>query len=141
MEYSFVDGIIPAINWHDTDRDGINKDGVTVRIVVDEKSVRLYVGPRDWQWDRETQKLVGCGTSLIGCGGEAAPDSEHDSEPGLLLYPLPIREVNPAGDIHIQSSDIADYSYPPGQRKRYTFSGWGKALDLGIAEFSIWRFE
>ena len=38
---------------------------VEIRIVINEDDVLLYVGPRDWQWDRRTRKLIGAGTELI----------------------------------------------------------------------------
>ncbi|KKL47442.1 hypothetical protein LCGC14_2335520 [marine sediment metagenome] len=39
-----------------------------VRIVIDEKFVRLYVGPRDWQFDRITKECAGSGVGLGPCG-------------------------------------------------------------------------
>lgn len=36
-----------------------------IKIVIDEECVRLYVGPRDWQWDKRG-KLIGKGTMLCG---------------------------------------------------------------------------
>lgn len=50
-----------------------------------------------------------------------------------LYWPTTFNEMNLAGDIHIRPEDIADYAYPPGERKRYTNEGWQKALDLGVA--------
>ncbi len=35
-----------------------------IRVVIDGKYVRLYVGPRDWQWDRDTGECVGAGTGV-----------------------------------------------------------------------------
>ena len=38
---------------------------------VEEKYVYLQVGDRDWQWERETGKLVGAGVSLCPPMGES----------------------------------------------------------------------
>ena len=35
-----------------------------VRVVIDDQYVRLYIGPRDWQWERQTGKFIGAGTAL-----------------------------------------------------------------------------
>jgi len=37
---------------------------VTIRITGDDKYLRLFVGPRDWQFSKETGKSVGAGTRL-----------------------------------------------------------------------------
>ena len=37
-----------------------------VRITLDEKYLRLFVGQRDWQWNLEDGHLVGCGTGCCG---------------------------------------------------------------------------
>ena len=54
-EYSYSDQILSEMKI---------SDPCSVRIKVDEKDVRLYVGCRDWQWDRETGKFIGCGTAV-----------------------------------------------------------------------------
>lgn len=36
-----------------------------VRVELTDSDVKLYVGKRDWQWDRKTRKLIGKGISLI----------------------------------------------------------------------------
>jgi hypothetical protein len=36
-----------------------------VRIEVDEKDVRLYIGTRDWAWEKDTGDLIGRGTSFV----------------------------------------------------------------------------
>jgi hypothetical protein len=56
-EYQLEDGILSLIKFPDPSK---------VRIVIDDKFVRLYVGPRDWQFDRKTKKCVGAGTALCG---------------------------------------------------------------------------
>ncbi len=33
-----------------------------VKVVVSDQHVKLSVGPRDWQWDRESEELIGSGT-------------------------------------------------------------------------------
>lgn len=57
-----------------------------------------------------------------------------------LQYPPSFEEANLAGDVHIEPGDIADYAYPPGERKRYTWAGWGKAVSLGIAILRVEDF-
>ncbi len=59
--------------------------------------------------------------------------------PGALLYPqMTIEET--MGDVRIEVCDIASYAYQPGERKRYTWSGWGKAIYLGIATLRLEDF-
>ena len=41
---------------------------VNVSIEITDEDVFLQIGPRDFQWDRKTGEMVGCGT-MIG-GGE-----------------------------------------------------------------------
>jgi hypothetical protein len=33
-------------------------------IKITDKNLRLYIGPRDWQWDMKTELLVGQGTDM-----------------------------------------------------------------------------
>jgi hypothetical protein len=42
-----------------------------VEVRVEERYVYLQVGSRDWQWERETGKLVGAGVSLCPPMGES----------------------------------------------------------------------
>lgn len=35
-----------------------------IRIVIDDESVLLFIGPRDFQWDKETGEWLGQGTTL-----------------------------------------------------------------------------
>ena len=35
-----------------------------VRVEITDDSVRLFVGPRDWSWNRETGVLTGAGVAL-----------------------------------------------------------------------------
>ena len=58
-EYEFEDTTLPLIKFREKSK---------VRIVIDEKYVRLYVGPRDWQFDRITKECVGSGVGLGPCG-------------------------------------------------------------------------
>lgn len=39
-------------------------DPTKVKVVVGDKSVHLYVGPRDWEWDRITGRRVGSGARM-----------------------------------------------------------------------------
>jgi hypothetical protein len=48
------------------------------------------------------------------------------------VYPPTFKEVNPAGDVHIQPEDIADYAQQPGEKSRYTEAGFKKAVHLGL---------
>ena len=61
MEYIQKDIILPDLQL---------PNPCTVRIKIDEKNVCLYVGPRDWQWDRESGKFIGCGTCLCAAAQE-----------------------------------------------------------------------
>lgn len=48
-------------------------DPCVVSIKMNEKYVFLFVGPRDFQWDRKTGKLIGTGcgcTPDFGCAAE-----------------------------------------------------------------------
>ncbi|KKL85908.1 hypothetical protein LCGC14_1950020 [marine sediment metagenome] len=36
-----------------------------IKIVIDNDSVRLCIGPRNWSWDRRTRKWTGQGTDLF----------------------------------------------------------------------------
>jgi hypothetical protein len=51
-------------------------------------------------------------------------------------YPPTMAERNPAGDIHIQPEDIADYSQTPGTRERYTAEGLKKAAAMGLVSLT-----
>ena len=55
MEYEVDDLILPKLAL---------PRPCPISIIVDDKGVRLFVGPRDWQWDKKTGKFVGCGTTL-----------------------------------------------------------------------------
>lgn len=35
-----------------------------IKIKITDKDVRLFIGPRDWQWDKETGEWLGQGTDL-----------------------------------------------------------------------------
>ena len=37
-------------------------DPCPIKIEIRDDSIFLFVGPRDWQWDFESEKWVGCGT-------------------------------------------------------------------------------
>lgn len=55
--YEVEDIILPMVRFPNPSK---------VRIVIDDKFVRLYVGPRDWQFDRDTKECVGSGVRLCG---------------------------------------------------------------------------
>lgn len=59
--YTENDRILPVVASH-----GNLGDPCVVRVRITEECVYLYIGPRDWQWDRTDGSLVGCGTGL-GC--------------------------------------------------------------------------
>ena len=40
------------------------EDRTLVTIEITDDLVTLKVGPRDWDWDRKTGKLIGCGTKI-----------------------------------------------------------------------------
>jgi len=52
MEYLQEDTLLPVLNL---------PNPCKVRIKVTEKDVYLYVGPRDWQWDKKTGQFIGSG--------------------------------------------------------------------------------
>jgi hypothetical protein len=57
-EYQHADQILPILTL---------ADPCNVRITVDDEWVRLWVGPRDWQWYRTGPKagqLMGAGTCV-----------------------------------------------------------------------------
>jgi len=49
------------------------EDPTKVSIDISHDKVRLYVGPRDWEWDRKTGELTGAGTSI---GRDFNPDTD-----------------------------------------------------------------
>jgi hypothetical protein len=51
-------------------------DPCPVRVVLTPEYVKLYVGPRDWQWYRDTGKVMGSGTRLPANPAEEVPDEE-----------------------------------------------------------------
>ena len=59
MEYKADDLVLPMLQKH-----GNIPDPCPVRIVTEDDHVHLYVGPRDWQWDKRTGKLIGTGCML-----------------------------------------------------------------------------
>ena len=66
MEYIEKDIILPKLQL---------PNPCSVRVKIDEKNVCLYVGPRDWQWDRESGKFVGAGTCRIGAAVQKKEES------------------------------------------------------------------
>lgn len=55
MIYETEDLVLPMLKL---------EKAVTVRITEDEKYLRLYIGPRSWQFSKETGRCVGAGTDL-----------------------------------------------------------------------------
>jgi hypothetical protein len=74
MEYETTDLIIGDLNLQDPAREGCGPEGTKIRVKITKTDVLLFVGPRDWQWDRATGKLIGAGTSLCS-GGAGLQDS------------------------------------------------------------------
>jgi len=56
-EYKINDLIVGALKL---------PDPCPVRIEITPKFIFLYVGPRDWQWNRETGTLFGSGCGVCG---------------------------------------------------------------------------
>jgi len=55
-----------------------------IRIVIDDKNVRLYIGPRDWQWDRATGEWIGQGTIYAGLSSSQRNEINGRREPSNL---------------------------------------------------------
>ena len=53
--YELKDSILPILDL---------PDPCPIKIEIKNDSVYLHIGPRDWQWDFEDEKFVGCGTCL-----------------------------------------------------------------------------
>jgi len=54
MRYVTYDKVLPLLP--------LDPNGCKIAIDVDEEHVRLHVGPRDWEWNKETGGLTSCGT-------------------------------------------------------------------------------
>jgi len=67
MKYETDDLILPTLKL---------KDPTPIKVEITDKYVILCVGPRDWQWNKETGEMVGAGTALdppVPFEGEAPP--------------------------------------------------------------------
>jgi hypothetical protein len=53
--YKFDDLILPMLDLGEK---------VRIRIEITKDDVFLYIGPRDWQFERKTGEMVGCGTMI-----------------------------------------------------------------------------
>lgn len=53
MEYKTLDSILPIMDL---------PDPCPIRIKITEKDVCLYIGDRDWQWDKATGEWIGEGS-------------------------------------------------------------------------------
>jgi hypothetical protein len=58
-EYKIEDRILPLLGAHHR-----LPDPCPIRVVIDRRFVRLFVGPRDWQWEKATGKLFASGTDV-----------------------------------------------------------------------------
>lgn len=79
MEYKTEDRILLML--HERNR---LPDPCPIRIKVTDRDVCLYVGPRVWQWDRETGHMVGCGTCMVGPIPESPADRRVGCEGELI---------------------------------------------------------
>ena len=70
--YSMNDLIVPILAEQGRLRGNNTEPSCQIRVEVRNEDVRLWVGPRDWQWNRQTGALIGAGTSLC----EGPPPSE-----------------------------------------------------------------
>lgn len=55
QKYATTDSILSKLRFKKREK---------IKIVIDDNNVRLYIGPRDWSWDRKTRKWTGQGTDL-----------------------------------------------------------------------------
>lgn len=62
--YTDHDLIIPVLAKKGVLQNGDPNPTCLVEVSVRDQDVRLRVGPRDWQWDRKTGRLIGKGTTL-----------------------------------------------------------------------------
>lgn len=56
MKYNHQDQILPLLQMR-----GELPDPCPVTVEITDKFVYLFVGQRDWQWDKETGRLIGAG--------------------------------------------------------------------------------
>ena len=74
---------------------------------MEERYVYLQVGSRDWQWDRETGKLVGAGVGL--CPPMAESEAVEAGLTKAIPVNLPFDPRNPGGDpLGTEWPDIPD---------------------------------
>lgn len=66
--YTYDDQILPMLGR----KDSLGGENCQVTVVIREDSVVLRVGPRDWQWDRESGRFVGAGTALTPTASKVA---------------------------------------------------------------------
>lgn len=59
MTYETRDLVLPMLGLQ-----GLLPDPCPICLTVTDADVKLYVGPRDWQWDRATAKIIGAGTRM-----------------------------------------------------------------------------
>ena len=64
--FSINDLIVPLLAEQGRLRGNNTEPSCPIRVEVRNDDVRLWVGPRDWQWDRRTGALIGAGTCFAG---------------------------------------------------------------------------
>jgi len=79
MEYKTEDMILPMLKF---DR------SVSVRVTVDEENICLFVGPRDWQWNRKTGKMIGAGTEICQPMPDGGPQDISAEEKAAIAAGL-----------------------------------------------------
>lgn len=57
MVYNHTDQIMSMLKFPE-------KCEISIDIDEENNSVTLQVGPRDWEWDKTTGEMIGCGTML-----------------------------------------------------------------------------
>lgn len=63
-EFEVKDLILPMLKL---------QDPTPIKVKFDEKYLYLFIGSRDWQWNRETGEMIGAGTSLCNAFEGDAP--------------------------------------------------------------------
>jgi len=102
MRYQHNDLIVPLLA-----KRGRIPDPCPVEVRVEERYVYLQVGSRDWQWDRETGKLVGAGVGL--CPPMAESEAVEAGLTKAIPVNLPFDPRNPGGDpLGTEGPDIPD---------------------------------
>jgi hypothetical protein len=140
MKYSHQDQILPLLQMQ-----GELPDSCPVTVELTEEFVYLFVGQRDWQWDRETGRLVGAG--LCHTDGTRSGMRAGLGVAGAIPVNLPFCLGNPSEKAEgtettennaLCASDDAKDSVPPtGVRSRGFTILWkpGEPFDCLAAPF------